>query len=676
MDCQEERRIILYLERNIEERGFMEKLIKKEIIRNLILIFSVLFIIVSFFIFDTRRRVEEAGLKAVLTQMLNQYEQSKKSIEETKQHFQADYLNRTYTIEYNLENATGTITCDILRKLKKLARVESIYLVDDKGDIIYSSEESSIGLNLKESKSMDVFWSLIEGESEEAVIQFNGKSIVDDSSMIFLGIKSSIKGASMLQVGISEETYDSFIEPYSIQTIIRNIPTVEEKAIFIVNRETGEIESITENNEQEINFDNCNTKEEFVHKLENLESKFSVKVNGQLRHMKTETVDNYIFGVYIDTHLIYNGAINELIMLFVFVVSVLYIIYYLVRKSIQKFVLNDLNLIDKNIEKLLYGDYNIHFESYYDTEFKKLNIILERWKQSYQHKAERMTRLISNINEELALFESLSSIHRVFFSENLAELLNLNKEEETELKSNPEKFESCINKLISNMDENGIVRSGNRYLSLKVFKEEKEVYGIIVDRTRELMELNKIKNRLEITEEKVYRDMMCGVYNREGLEILVRKSLMNHLQGLLIIFDIDNFKAINDNEGHPKGDEVLIRFANCLKEAYRGDDIVARMGGDEFAVYIKDNLSHELVRKKCEFVLQQLREELQEYYIKYNVSASIGIAYVSEEVKTYELLYHKADCALYIAKKQGKNTYCISEDSIEKINDSCTEKSK
>lgn len=638
----------------------MEKLIRRQLLRNLIIIFSLLFVISSFFLFNTRRKIEESGLSAVITQTINQYEQSKKNIEETTQHFQQDYLNRVHAIEYNLQKAQKEEVSDkTLQRLKYLMQIESISLVNHKGEIVYSTEDK-IGLNLKDYKGMKKFYNLIDGNNDEDVIEMNGKSLFDGSEQILIGVKSSIKGISMIQVGVTEETYESFVKPYAIQTVVKNLPTVKEKAVFVVNRETGEIEGITKNNDQELYFKENQTSKELVEKLENFNSVFSVKVNGSLRLLQTRVVDGYIFGAYIDSHLVYNGALHEVIMLFLFIVFVLILIYYLIRRVIRRFVLEDLTEIDKNIDKLLHGDYEVKFRSKYDTEFKNLNIILERWKQNYQHREERMTKIIDNINEDIAIFEYLKNINSVFFSKNTVELLNLNKKMLKELKSNPNKFEKYIDDLIEQADEDDIVKSGEKYISLKVFKEEDEVYGVILDKTKEVLEVQEIKTQLERIGEKVYRDSMSGVYNREGLELLVRKALLERMQGILMIFDIDNFKAINDNEGHPKGDEVIIKFAQCLQMNFKENDIVARMGGDEFAVFIKDELFINIMKNKCEVVLEYLRGELREYYEKYHVSASIGVAYVSKGNHTYESLYNSADAALYIAKKTGKNTYYIN----------------
>ena len=638
----------------------MEKLIRRQLLRNLIKIFSLLFVILSFFLFNTRRKIEESGLSAVITQTINQYEQSKKNIEEITQHFQQDYLNRVHAIEYNLQQDQKEEVSDkTLQRLKYLMQIESISLVNHKGEIVYSTEDK-IGLNLKDYKGMKKFYNLIDGNNDEDVIEMNGKSLFDGSEQILIGVKSSIKGISMIQVGVTEETYESFVKPYAIQTVVKNLPTVKEKAVFVVNRETGEIEGITKNNDQELCFKENQTAKELVEKLENFDSVFSVKVNGSLRLLQTRVVDGYIFGAYIDSHLVYNGALHKVIMLFLFIVFVLILIYYLIRRVIRRFVLEDLIEIDKNIDKLLHGDYEVKFRSKYDTEFKNLNIILERWKQNYQHREERMTKIIDNINEDIAIFEYLKNINSVFFSKNTVELLNLNKKMLKELKSNPNKFEKYIDDLIEQADEDDIVKSGEKYISLKVFKEEDEVYGVILDKTKEVLEVQEIKTQLERIGEKVYRDSMSGVYNREGLELLVRKALLERMQGILMIFDIDNFKAINDNEGHPKGDEVIIKFAQCLQMNFKENDIVARMGGDEFAVFIKDELFINIMKNKCEVVLEYLRGELREYYEKYHVSASIGVAYVSKGNHTYESLYNSADAALYIAKKTGKNTYYIN----------------
>lgn len=641
-------------------------------IRNLILVFSVVFVIVSFFVFNTRRKVEIAGLDAIIEQLEVQYEQSKKNLDQSIEHFKADYLNRVYAIEYSLQHHKNqTISMEQLQKLRELMQVESIHLVDKEGVIRYSSDQDSVGLCLLEDEKAKDFWSLIQGKSKKDVVQLHGNSILHGTKTKYIGIRSQLSGIAMLQIGISEKTYESFIQPYTIETAIQNIPTVWDKAIFAVDRDSGELVSITRNNEQTIQFKKQLTKQQFVEKLENFESPISVTVNGELCHLKTVVVDQYILGAYINSSLIYKGVVYDLLVLWLFLIIIVIVIYYLTKNSVRKFVLNDLETIDHNIQKLLLGDYGVEFKSQYHTEFMHLSNALNRWKESYRHKSERMTQIMESVDHNIAVFEGLSSVNTLFFSENLVDILGLSKEEEEKFRTNIEAFESYLDHLIDCSTIDGLTYVNHKYLKIMVFKGDGELYGSIMDKTSEALELKSMKIQLKTLKTEMYQDSLSNTYNRTGLEAIVKQCLREKQAGVLMMFDIDNFKSINDNEGHPKGDEVIRRFAQCLKQVCHDECIVARMGGDEFIVYQKQALSIEQIKEQCERILLAVRGELVEFYEKYKVSVSIGVASVNEEVHTYEALYTIADVALYIAKHLGKNTYYINDSNIQCMRERC-----
>lgn len=645
----------------------MEKFIRKQIIRNFTILFFIVFLITSFFVFDTRRRIEVAALDAELSQVVNQYEQSKKSIKQEKEEFKKNYIQKAYSIDKTIqEGINGGITSYRLFRIKELIGVEEIHLIDKQGEIVYSSEEKVIGKNLNDVKDYQVFEKLFKGESDQDIVQFHKKSIDTDEERILFGIKSTIDGISMLGIEVNQKSLDSVTKDYSVDSIISKIPTIEEETIFAVDRRTGEICGITQNNNQKLVFKEGESAAELVKRLESFQSNISIKINGKLRHLKIQVVDNYILGIYIDSHQVYKGTPKEIGILIVSLLFVGFLIYHIVILAVRKFVLDDLKEIDNKIQSLLVGEYNIQFESKYPTEFQELSTVLNRWKWSYEHKSERMSRMIRNIDINIAVFECLVNVNLVFFSDNFPKLLNIS-EKEMRLLSNPARFEQYLDKLLSNMDKNGTIKIGDCYIEIKVFKEEGQVYGIVVDKTKDVLEMKQIENRLAITEQKIYQDRMSGVYNREGLEVLVDKALQEWKDGVLLIFDIDNFKAINDNEGHPKGDEVIIKFASFLKKNYTNTEIIGRMGGDEFAVYIKGMVSKELIQRQCGILLKEFREEFEEYVQKYHISASIGISYVDDNTSTYERLYHNADMALYVAKNRGKNDYCIYDKGMEEI---------
>jgi diguanylate cyclase (GGDEF)-like protein len=118
----------------------------------------------------------------------------------------------------------------------------------------------------------------------------------------------------------------------------------------------------------------------------------------------------------------------------------------------------------------------------------------------------------------------------------------------------------------------------------------------------------------------------------------------------LIVLDCDKYKDINDTYGHLQGDEVLINISKSLTQTFRKTDIIGRIGGDEFCVYMRDIPSSDFVVSKC----QQLKVLIKELNRDLNVTLSIGIALLGDET-SYDDLFKKADKALYDAKKKGGN---------------------
>lgn len=137
--------------------------------------------------------------------------------------------------------------------------------------------------------------------------------------------------------------------------------------------------------------------------------------------------------------------------------------------------------------------------------------------------------------------------------------------------------------------------------------------------------------------------------------------------GALLIIDLDNFKGINDTLGHMVGDQVLSGVADKMRETFRQQDYLGRIGGDEFAVYL--TFANNPVEKERRAIIQSRADRFRymiseiagEIEQNASISCSIGIAMDPEHGTSYEKLYKSADQALYQAKKAGKNQYQILE---------------
>ncbi len=162
-------------------------------------------------------------------------------------------------------------------------------------------------------------------------------------------------------------------------------------------------------------------------------------------------------------------------------------------------------------------------------------------------------------------------------------------------------------------------------------------------------------------ENQAMTDMLTSCYNKVTAENMISDYLHQDAKSYsaLFIIDVDNFKAINDNLGHHFGDVVLREISSALHASFRSDDIIGRIGGDEFLVLAKNLREEELIEERAQKILEALQEEYQGDTKKYKISGSIGIARFPFDGISFEELYKSADKALYQSKLKGKNVYTI-----------------
>ncbi|MEG1942949.1 MAG: GGDEF domain-containing protein, partial [Angelakisella sp.] len=171
-------------------------------------------------------------------------------------------------------------------------------------------------------------------------------------------------------------------------------------------------------------------------------------------------------------------------------------------------------------------------------------------------------------------------------------------------------------------------------------------------------DIDSRKKQELLLRQQAERDPLTGVYNRaaaeNAIEEVLTKSNSDNLHGFLSI-DIDDFKTVNDTFGHVQGDVLLQQIANGFSKILRTNDTLARMGGDEFIVFINDINSIERIRsiatRLCEYVHTLRLKDIEEIHF----SISVGVATYPENGTTFAELYKYSDAALYYAKQHGKN---------------------
>lgn len=174
--------------------------------------------------------------------------------------------------------------------------------------------------------------------------------------------------------------------------------------------------------------------------------------------------------------------------------------------------------------------------------------------------------------------------------------------------------------------------------------------------------IDERKNKEEQMRLGMERDSLTGLLNHQTTvnKIKARLNTVSLDQpNWLIIIDVDNFKVINDMNGHLVGDAVLCMVADELKSAFRGQ-LLGRIGGDEFATFVEG-----MSRKNLESILTELNNTVQDFYKdterNLEVSCSVGVVQVDDKITDYDTLFQWADYALYKVKQGHKKGYHIAK---------------
>ena len=175
--------------------------------------------------------------------------------------------------------------------------------------------------------------------------------------------------------------------------------------------------------------------------------------------------------------------------------------------------------------------------------------------------------------------------------------------------------------------------------------------------------INLFKKEIEQLAHESKTDSMTGAYNKMATKELVDEYINKHKTGahMLLLVDVDDFKKVNDTYGHQCGDEVLINVISNLRKSYVSGEIIGRVGGDEFVVFIGEVQDKEQLIEKAQELRDLLHQPYQHGEQLVPVSASVGVAMYPEGGTSYEELMYNADNALYEVKATKKGNFALYE---------------
>lgn len=184
--------------------------------------------------------------------------------------------------------------------------------------------------------------------------------------------------------------------------------------------------------------------------------------------------------------------------------------------------------------------------------------------------------------------------------------------------------------------------------------------GIIVDIDSEKKHIHQLKRQ-------ALRDPLTNLFNKLAIrkEIEKRLELFADHPHALMILDLDDFKNVNDQFGHLCGDTILTETGKLLTGLFRSSDLIGRIGGDEFLIFLEDIHHKKDITHKVTELIHLFQSLSANENKEISISCSIGIALYPQDGKDFITLYQNADYALYQTKKHGKNNFSFYSDGAE-----------
>lgn len=195
---------------------------------------------------------------------------------------------------------------------------------------------------------------------------------------------------------------------------------------------------------------------------------------------------------------------------------------------------------------------------------------------------------------------------------------------------------------------------GTRWIRISATVERRNgepirLFGIKQDITEEKKTFEHMRHLAE-------HDVMTGLANRTQFQMQLDKMCgPDGSGGVLMLVDLDGFKEINDTLGHAVGDECLIEFTRRLSKACSSADLIARIGGDEFAVLFGPSSDRQTIDRIAQRLVKAGKAPMRCFGHTFSISTSIGFAFAEAETPT--ALFTRADLALYAAKAAGGDTH-------------------
>lgn len=546
--------------------------------------------------------------------------------------------------------------------LAALMQVDEICLFDTNGRIYGGSHPEYVGYTMYSGEQIAYFIPMLTDKTL-SLCQTVTPNTVEGKPMMYAAVWRE-DGKGIVQVGLEPARILEAVEKNEIDYIFSNLAVQDGMTAFALNGSDGRILGATDHA-----LVGQSAEDIGLVVSQGYFGSSPCRVNGVFSRCVFREYNDMVISVVAENRVLYQGVLRSMLLVLLYLAVAAVIMIAAILRSIDYLVIDNIGIVNDKLWEISNGNLDTKITVNTLPEFVSLSSHINQMTDSLLNNSVKISRILDASESQIGFFEYSTEKPGVMTTRKVATILAIAPDEMTALCADRKLFEERIAEICTEPIE----RSKNVYalptetacyVKVETYVDEKNTFGIVMDVTEEFVE--KVRLRHERDHDLLTQLNSRRAFYRKLDDLFLCPEKLG--KAVMLMFDLDGLKGINDTCGHAGGDKAIREAANLLSGIGTENKVVARLSGDEFAVFLYGADSNEQLLQYIDALYQvMLRAEVTVFDKTIPVRLSGGYVFYPEYDGNYTALLRMADQALYHSKGTGKAKFSAYHADLENV---------